>query len=79
MYISLASREFDPKKDLTKTDYKCCTAREVENFCAPAMDPPPKAHRPAQAGAKAEKKGKGKKHEKGFNEKARCFCLVCDQ
>ena len=31
-----------------------------------------KAHRPAQSGAKAEKKkGKGKEKQKGFNEKVR--------
>ncbi|KDQ62238.1 hypothetical protein JAAARDRAFT_452808 [Jaapia argillacea MUCL 33604] len=33
-------------------------------------DRPHKAHRPAQSGAKADKKGKGKEKQKGFNEKA---------
>ncbi|KAJ3550814.1 hypothetical protein NM688_g4991 [Phlebia brevispora] len=40
------------------------------SFSSPAMDDRPhKAHRPAQSGAKAEKK-KGKEKQKGFNEKA---------
>ncbi|KAI0031182.1 hypothetical protein K488DRAFT_52625 [Vararia minispora EC-137] len=33
-------------------------------------DRPHKAHRPAQSGAKVEKKGKGKEKQRGFNEKA---------
>ena len=37
-----------------------------------------KAHRPAQSGAKAEKKSKGKEKQKGFNEKVRIlYTPVC--
>jgi len=32
-------------------------------------DRPHKAHRPAQSGAKVDKKGKGKEKQRGFNEK----------
>lgn len=39
-------------------------------------DRPHKAHRPAQSGAKAEKKGKGKEKQQGFNEKVQSKSLL---
>lgn len=36
-------------------------------------DRPHKAHRPAQSGAKADKKDKGKEKQHGFNEKVDLF------
>lgn len=41
-------------------------------------DRPHKAHRPAQSGAKADKKGKGQEKQQGFNEKV-CVYFYTDR
>lgn len=47
----------------------CTTTSSLELFSSPMEDTPHKAHRPAQSGAKADKKGKAKEKQHGFNEK----------